>query len=123
MAPLFRKASAKRRLAPCLCLALALAAVLPGECAGDPLSDLDSLILDNQRKLNREGDQGRGSGQSPERRRNGVDAPPRPPSRSGSSPPAGGCGTLPVTLKRVLRPRLDLRSVTVVTLLHVPVFR
>ncbi len=81
MAPLFRKASAKRRLAPCLCLALALAAVLPGECAGDPLSDLDSLILDNQRKLNREGDQGRGSGQSPERRRNGVDAPPRPPQQ------------------------------------------
>ena len=79
MAPLFRKASAKRRLAPCLCLALALAAVLPGECAGDPLSDLDSLILDNQRKLNREGDQGRGSAQSPDRGRNSVDSQERPP--------------------------------------------
>ena len=64
---------------PLLCLCLVLALVLPGECAGDPLSELDSLILDNQRKLNREGDQGRGSAQSPDRGRNSAGSQERPP--------------------------------------------
>ncbi|MBQ2477068.1 MAG: hypothetical protein II515_07330 [Desulfovibrio sp.] len=64
---------------PLLCLCLVLALVLPGECAGDPLSELDSLILDNQRKLNREGDQGRRSGQTQERGRNSADSQERPP--------------------------------------------
>ena len=66
---------------PLLCLCLALALVLPGECAGDPLSELDSLILDNQRKLNREGEQGRRSGQSLDGRRNGMAAPDRTPQQ------------------------------------------
>jgi len=69
------------KMLPLSCLCLALLSAMPSECAGDPLSELDSLILDNQRKLNREGGQGRQAGPGLEERRNGTGGRERPGRR------------------------------------------
>ena len=78
----------QRLLLPCLCLALL--ALAPAECASDPLSDLDSLILDNQRKLNRDEGQVRQGGQRMDSGRNhAVQERPAKPDRPGQRRQAG----------------------------------